>query len=455
LNKQGEPNVEVRNFSGIGKVRRECSVLSKPSRVIFGLVLVLVIGAVALALFWPQGFQATRNWVTSHLPGARSQQTQAPAAPPPPEVGVMEVRAADVPLPIAYAGRVAGFRNVEIRARVGGTLLKRGFDEGSRVAQGQLLFQIDPATYKVDLARAEAQLAQAKANATQAEENYTRIQSLASREVSTQQQLEQALAQRDLNRAAVQLAQAEIDAAKLNIQYTTVNAPVTGVTALETPPEGSLVLAQTTILTTITQLDPAYVNFSFTDAEYKSFRELNERRKVPIRPEALTVELHYGDGTVYPAPGRIDVATQQVDPQTGTIQARAIFPNPDGAILPGQFVRVAVRGVSLENAIVVPEKAIAQSPQGASVFVIDGDGKAQSRSVELGQKVEGGLVVPKGLDPGDRLVVDGVIRVRPGSPVRAAPAGSGGQQASDGAAAHGGTASRGGGSSTATGGARQ
>ena len=193
----------------------------------FRIVLVVAaIAAAAVAFIWPQSYRIARNWVTS---------PQQPAAPPPPEVGVAEVKPAEVALPVEYAGRVAGFRIVEIRARVGGKLLKREFEEGAKVKQGQTLFLIDPATYKVDLARAEAQLAQANAQATQAEANYTRIQALISRDVSTQQQLEQALAQRDLNRAAVQLAQAEIDAAKLNIEYTTLTAPVTGATALGTP----------------------------------------------------------------------------------------------------------------------------------------------------------------------------------------------------------------------------
>lgn len=410
--------------------------MSQRFRVFLGILLVIAIGLAAVAFIWPQSFQAARGWAMVHLLGGKPQQQQAPAAPPPPEVGVMEVKPAEVPLPVEYTGRVAGFRDVEIRARVGGTLLKREFDEGAKVNQGQTLFQIDSATYKVDLARAQAQLAQAQAQATQTDENYKRIQELATREVSTAQQLEQALSQRDLNRAAVQLAQAEIEAAKLNIQYTTVTAPVTGVTALVTPPEGSLVVAQTTVLTTITQLDPAYVNFSFTDKDYRDFRELNRRRKDPIKPGELVVELHYGDGSVYPRTGRIEVATQKVDPQTGTIEARAIFPNPAGDILPGQFVRVAVRGVTLPDAIVVPERAVVQNPQGASVFVIGDDGKARARPIQLGQQVEGGFVVQSGLKAGDRVVVDGVIRVRPGSPVKPVPAGSGGnQQASDGAPA--------------------
>ena len=230
---------------------------------------------------------------------SKGQQGQQGQQQPPPQVGVVEVKPEEVPLPIEYAARVAGFRDVEIRARVGGTLLKREFDEGAKVTKGQELFKIDPATYEVALAQAEAQLAQSQAQATQAEENYNRYQDLANKEVSSKQQFEQAVAQRDLTRAAVKLAQAQIDAAKLNIQYTSIISPATGVTSLQTPPEGSLVLAELTVLTTITQLNPAYVNFSFTDSEYKDFRDLNKRRKQPINADWLTVELHYGDGRVY------------------------------------------------------------------------------------------------------------------------------------------------------------
>src|SRR5262249_32983195 len=154
---------------------------------------------------------------------------------------------------------------------------------------------------------------------------------------------------RDQARAAVQLAEAEIRTARLNLDYTTVVAPVSGVTALQSPPVGTLIQAQQTLLTTITQLDPAYVSFSFTDTEAQDFRELNQRRAKPITAEDLTVELRYGNGTAYPQIGKIDTAAQRVDMQTGTIEARAVFPNPDGVLLPGQFVRIVVRGVTLPD----------------------------------------------------------------------------------------------------------
>jgi membrane fusion protein (multidrug efflux system) len=363
-----------------------------------------------------------RTWIASIVPRpAPAPVLVAPAAPPP-EVGVIEARPAEVPVPVEYPGRVTGFRDVEVRPRVGGLLMSREFEEGAHVRAGQILFRIDPASYQVALDRAQAQLEQAQATLRQAEDEYRRIEELVRRRVAAEQQQEEALARRDQARASVQLAQAEVESARLNLGYTTVTAPLSGVTALQSPPRGTLIQAQQTLLTTITQLDPAYVNFSFTDAEGQAFRELNERRAVPILPSDLTVELHFGNGNVYPSPGRIDTAAQRVDPQTGTIEARAIFPNPEGVILPGQFVRVVILGVTLPDAIVVPDRAISQGPQGPSVFVVGDNGTAQSRPVRLGEEVAAGWVVQEGLQAGERVVVDGVIRVRPGAPVRSVPA---------------------------------
>jgi membrane fusion protein (multidrug efflux system) len=333
-------------------------------------------------------------------------------------VGIIVVQPAEVPYPVEYAGRVAGFRDVEVRPRVGGLLLKREFEEGARVTQNQVLFRIDPATYQVALSRAEAQLQQAQAALRQAEESFKRIEPLARRGVSTDVQLEEARSQRDQARAGVQLAEAEVQSARLNLSYTTVTAPSAGITALQSPPVGALIQPQQTLLTTISQLDPAYVNFSFTDEENRAFRALNERRETPILEKDLKVELLYAQEANYPHPGKVDIAAQRVDPQTGTIQARAIFPNPDGALLPGQFVRVRLTGISLPDAIVVPPQAVSQGPQGPSVYVLGENDVAQARSIRLGAEVAAGWVVREGLTGGERVVVDGVIRVRPGQPVR-------------------------------------
>jgi membrane fusion protein (multidrug efflux system) len=354
-------------------------------------------------------------------PPGEPTPTPTASAPPPAEVGIVTVQSAEVPFPVEFAGRVIGFRDVEVRPQVSGLLLKREYEEGTKVKQDQVLFQIDPATYQVALSRAEAQLQQAQSTLKQTESNLARIEELYRRGVSTEKQRDDAQADRDQARASVQLGEAELHGAKLNLGYTTVVAPVAGVTALQSPPVGTLIQAQQTLLTTITQLDPAYVNFSFTDEEGQAFRALNERREKPISQQDLTVDLQYGNGRVYPQPGRIDTAAQRVDPQTGTVQARAIFPNADGILLPGQFVRVRLQGITLQNAIVIPKQAVSQGPQGPSVYVVGEDDTAQVRPIRLGAEIPTGWVVQDGLNGGERIIVDGVIRVRPGALVKPVP----------------------------------
>lgn len=353
---------------------------------------------------------------------ARPQQAAQKAAPPPAEVGVMKVHRADVPLPLTYAGRVAGFRNVEIRAQVGGIILKREFVEGSVVKRGDVLFRIDPRSYQAALDRANAQLSQAQATLTQTEENYRRIEELSQKQVATGKQFEDARAARDLARAAVQGAQAEIQTAKLNIEFTTVTAPVTGPTSLTSPPEGSLAQAQQTVLTTITQLDPAYVNFSTSESEFVELRSINRARERPLTPADIEVALQFGDRTPFPVKGKLDVSASTVDPRTGTLQIRSIFPNADGALLPNQFVRVLLTGVSLQNVVVVPQQAVSQGPQGAFVYVVNSTNNGvMVRPITLFREVAGGWAVRDELKEGETIVVDGVQRVRPGAPIKPVP----------------------------------
>jgi membrane fusion protein (multidrug efflux system) len=367
-------------------------------------VIALAAGAYVAAFGWP--------WRAKDPPAAGH------AAPPPPEVGVVIAQPGEVALPIEYAGRIVGVRDVEVRAQVGGLLLKRGFEEGDKVAQGQLLFQIDPAPYEVALSRAEAHLNQGQATLRQAEENFTRTEELARRVVATEKQREEALAARDQARATVQGAQAEIASAKLNLGYTEVRAPVAGVTSLNSPSIGSLIQAQQTLLTTITPQDPAYATFSFTDEELQAFRDLNERRAKPIAEKDLSVELQYGHGRVYAHRGSIDTSASRVDPQTGTIQARVVFPNAEGILLAGQFVRLRILGITLLDAIAIPKEAVGQGPGGPFVYVVGANDVAEVRSVRLGQQVGPAWVISEGLKAGDRVVVDGVIRARAGEKVR-------------------------------------
>jgi membrane fusion protein (multidrug efflux system) len=341
----------------------------------------------------------------------------AKAAPPPPQVGVATINPADVPLTFIYAGRVASYRAVEIRSQVGGVLLKKEFREGDRVAVGQVLFRIDQNPYRVALDRANATLLQSQATLRQAQENLARAEELQRRGAGTEKALQDAQATRDQSQAAVQLSQADVRNAQLNLDYTNIAAPVAGLTSLTTPPEGTLVQAQQTILTTVTQLDPAYVNYSITDGEYQQFRALNQTRDKPVDPETLTVKLQLGDGKIYEHTGRFEVSSNTINPQTGTLQLRAVFPNPDGAILPGQIVRVIITGIELPKALVVPKAAVSQGPQGPFVYKIETNNVAQALPIRLGQDVGDSWVIDDGLKSGDRIVVDGLVRVRPGSAV--------------------------------------
>ena len=365
-------------------------------------LVVLLIGATGFYWYWRTAERPTANSVT-----------------PPVEVGVIEVKKADVPLPLTYAGRVAGFRNVEIRSQVSGTILKREFVEGAKVRQGDVLFRIDPRTYQAALDRATAQLAQSQATQIQAEENFKRVEELARKQVATEKQLEDARAARDLARAAVQGAEAEIQTAKLNIEFTIIKAPVSGPTSLTSPPEGSLAQAQQTVLTTITQLDPAYVNFSVSESEFIELRGINRARDRPLTPADITIKLQLGDRTELPIEGKLSETSSTVDPRTGTLQVRSIFPNEDGLLLPNQFVRVLVTGVSLQDVFVIPQPAVSQGPQGAFVYVVNSTNYGvTSRPIKLDREVAGGWAVKEGLHDGERIVVEGLLRIRPGASIK-------------------------------------
>jgi len=344
--------------------------------------------------------------------------------PPPTEIGAITLSSADVPLPLQYAGRVAGFRVVEIRAQVGGILLEREFTDGDRVKEGDVLFRIDPRGYEATVSRAEAQVAQAQATVIQAEDNFLRVQGLVAKQVSAQKSLEDATAARDQSHAALQAAQADLRTAKLNLEYTIVKAPVSGPTSLVSPPKGTLVQAQQTLLTTITQIDPAYVLFATTDTELRSLQEINKARTTPLKPEDVAVQLRFGDGTIFPVLGKVDTRSRTVESRTGTILIRAVFPNEAGGILPGQFVRVNILGLSMPKALLIPKAAISQGPRGPYVYIVDDKDTAQVRLVQLEREVPTGWIIRSGLAAGDRIVVDGVMRVRPGAkvkPVAAAP----------------------------------
>jgi membrane fusion protein (multidrug efflux system) len=360
--------------------------------------------------------------ILSAFPGYAQQAGQTP---PPPPVTVIEVKTQTVPLSYQYAARITAFRQVDVRARVGGILLKRNFIEGAEVKAGDVLFMLDPATYQADVAKSKALLQQAEAQLSQTQREEKRTGSLFDQKVGSEKARDDAISARELAEALVASARAALQTAQLNLDYTSVTAPVDGITSLEQVSEGSLIgtSGDTGLLTSITQLDPVYVNFSFSDIEAAEVRRLVDLKKAKGEAPKLGVKISFGDGTTYNQDGVVDFTSSTIDVSTGTLQARAVVANPDRRLLPGQFVRATVTGVSLDNAIVIPEVALMQSPQGQFVYTVDKDGKAHVNPLTLGQKVGDQWLVLSGLGAGDKLITEGIMKVRPGSPVQATPAG--------------------------------
>jgi membrane fusion protein (multidrug efflux system) len=351
-------------------------------------------------------------------------QAQQPggSTPPPPKVTITEVQTKAVPVTYEYAARVSAYREVQVRARVGGILLKRNFTEGAQVKAGQVLFEIDPDPFEAELARTKAQLQQAQAQYSQAVRDAERALQLFARGAGSEKSRDDAIAAKELGAASVAAAEAQVRTAQLNLDYTKVRAPIGGITSLEQVPEGSLIgtSGDSSLLTSITQLDPIYVNFAFADREGAEIRRLLASQQSTGSPaKDLKVKITFGDGEVYNQEGMIDFTSSSIDTLTGTLQARAIVKNPNRGLVPGQFVRATVTGLTLDDAIVVPEAAVMQGPQGQFVYTINSTGNAEIRPVELSRQIESGWIVSSGLRAGDKLVTEGVIKVRPGAPVMA------------------------------------
>lgn len=298
---------------------------------------------------------------------------EEPHMPPPSKVSGKVIHATEIPINYEYAARVVAYRETEVRARVGGILLHRNFVEGSEVKQGDVLFEIDPDKYEAAVASARAQVAQAQANYDQAVRDADRAEELVKQKVQSTSQRDQAFAKRDADQATLMQAKAELRTAELNLEYTKVTAPISGLTSREAVSEGSLIGTDpsSSLLTTITQLDPTYVNFSFADGEYQQIRGLmQEMQKRGEKIDNLKITVRLGEGVDYPQQGTVDFTSPTIDKQTGTLGARAVIPNPDRRLVPGMFVRVTVTGIKMANAITIPESALMQTSNGQFVYVL-------------------------------------------------------------------------------------
>ncbi|HWA37132.1 MAG TPA: efflux RND transporter periplasmic adaptor subunit [Burkholderiales bacterium] len=344
------------------------------------------------------------------------------AGMPPPEVVVSVVEPKAIPVTFEYAGQTAGSRVVEVRARVSGILVKRNFTEGEPVKQGQSLYTIDPAPFEAAVARAEADVAAAQARYEQAQRNAARLKPLIAEKAVSQKEADDAMSGEAVTGADLKAARARLTEARLALGYTRVEAPAAGLASRSERSEGSLVSGPDVLLTTVIQVNPIWVNFGIPDNEQARIQKEVEAGRLALPKNGnVEVALRLADGSMYAKTGKLNFSDVRISPQTGTREARAELPNPDGALRPGQFVRVVLRGASVPNAVAVPQRAVLESPQGGKfVYVVDEKGTAQPRPVEAGDWSGDSWIVSKGLNAGDKVIVDGVMKIGPGAPVKVA-----------------------------------
>lgn len=348
----------------------------------------------------------------------------APPPPPPPaEVNVVTVTTSPVPNVIEVPGRLQAIRIAEVRARVDGIVEKRVYTEGTDVRAGQSLFEIDPRPVQAQVNSARATLARARANATNASQEVARYEGLVADEAISKLEYDAAVARARIAEADVAQAEAQLEAALLALSYTRVMAPIAGRAGRAEVTEGALVSAGAgTLLTRIEQLDPIYANFSQSSSEMLAMqRDLASGTLAAPTGGRVTARLVLEDGSEYPLAGQLDFRGQSIDPATGSTALRATFPNPDRALLPGQFVRVRLETGTRTAGILVPQRAVMIAPTGASVYVVGAGDTVAVRPVGTGQLQGDQWIITEGLSAGDRVITDGLQKVRPGAVVRVAP----------------------------------
>ena len=342
------------------------------------------------------------------------------AGPQAAAVSALTVKGRTLPVTFQFVGQTESSQQVEIRARVAGFLEKRVYREGSYVQPGQTLFLMDPKPFAADLKAAKGELAQQMARLTTAKANLARVRPLVADNALAAKDLDDATGQEQGAAAAVESARARVTDAELKLSYATITSPLAGLSSFAKVQDGAYVNASNSLLTYVARLDPIRVNFSLSENESLRFKDELQKGQLMAAPhDDYQVELVLADGSVYPARGRITFADAAFSQDTGTFLLRAELPNPQGNLRPGQFVRVNVNGFSRTHAIAVPQRAVQEGPRSQFVWVVDAESKAQQRPVRAGDWLGDQWLVSEGLKDGDRVVVDGFMRLAPGAPVQA------------------------------------
>lgn len=352
--------------------------------------------------------------------GCGKQGQSAPSRPPPPEVRVAEVVQQDVPIYYEWLGTTEGYVNAQIRPRVQGYLQSQNYKEGSLVKAGDLLFVIDPREYQAALDQAIGALGQAEATLRKTQLDVARFTPLAKEGAISQQELDNAVQANQANQASVEAARAAVANAKLNLGWTKVTAPISGIAGISVAQIGDLVTPNT-LLTTISQVDPIKVYYPISEQEYLHFarriREIDEGRGGRRPP----LELILADGSLYPERGEFTLADRQVNVQTGTITMQGLFPNPGNILRPGLYAKVRVAPDVQKGALLIPQRAVQELQGVYQVAVVGPDNVVQIRLVKPGQRVGSQWIIEEGLQPGERVVAEGLQKVRDGLVVSPQP----------------------------------
>ena len=358
-----------------------------------------------------------------------------PPKPPPPEVVVVQVEQKDVPIWKEWIGTLDGLVNAQIKPQVTGYLLRQTYTDGSFVKKGQLLFEIDPRTFqaaldqaKGQLANAEGQLATARANQVKAQNDVNRYTPLAKEQAIPQQDLDNAIqanqaaqAQVEAAKAAVEAAKAKVASAQLDLGFTKLTSLIDGIAGIAQAQIGDLV-SQNTLLTTVSTVDPIKVYFPVSEREYLEY--VNENRNAAKRAAAepqLQLQLVLADGSVYPQRGIFSLADRQVDVKTGTLRLQGIFPNPGNVLRPGQYARIRAVTKTAKGALLVPQRAVTEQQGNYQVAVVSSGNTIEIRPVTVGDRVGTQWIIQTGLKPGDRVVAEGIQKVRPGAIINPKP----------------------------------
>jgi len=353
-------------------------------------------------------------------PGAPAQSQAATTVNQAMTVQAVTVRKHNVPNIIELPGRVEPVRQAEVRARVTGIVQKRLYEEGTDVTEGQALFNIDPREMKANLAQVKASLQRAEATAANARAVVDRFENLVELQAISQQEYDSAVAASREAEASVIQIKAQIDSANLQVGYTTVRAPIAGRARRANVTEGALVSAgEATLMTQIEQLDPVYVTVAQSSSKVLEIRRAIADGTIEVDENGQTkVELFFGDGSPYSEPGYVDFLDFSVNETTGTVNLRAEFPNPDNILLPGEFVHARFYVGSRRDGLSVPQSAVSIAESGASVFVVNAEGKVQAKPVELGPMDGQEWVIESGLSAGDQVITSNIQQLRPGTPVK-------------------------------------